>query len=189
MSEIKYFQVKVSTAIVDPKITEVIDSLGLSSERWSIENATWCEDYFDLDASEIDNGCGFHMFAGTQLKLITFLFDEDVLVEMFVRRVPPLTRQGNADIGFLLSDDIAYQIAHEAKMISEEGIPPGTGDALNWFRDAITEYQDRGPEMHVYSITTDAGTRNWTAASSWEAFEAHRKNFPDETIQSWKEIN
>lgn len=42
-----------------------------------------------------------------------------------------------------MSDDIANQMASEIKVIGEEGIPPNSGEALNWFAESVEQFAFR----------------------------------------------
>lgn len=135
MSDINYFQVKIKRCETRA-VRLVAEDHGLSSWAWVIRSATWCEDYFDLDKKDIETVIDEFESSSS---LLMELGDED-LVDLFIRRVPGLVRQGNMDKGFIVPDDIAYQMTSELEMLAEEGIPPGTGDAINWFREAIAEF-------------------------------------------------
>lgn len=146
-----YFQIKISEGArreMDDESKEFMADLGWYEEDldiWLVVNATVAEDYFDLDSGVIAGAITEYAVAGEPCKLI-MCFDEvgeskeSLIVEFVVREVPALIRQGNSDKGFIVSDDIAFQMEREMRFIAEELIPPNGGEACNWFRGELSRH-------------------------------------------------
>jgi hypothetical protein len=139
-----YFQVKIVSDL-HAEGKEQMEQLGLSDDYWVIRNAMWCEDYLDCDREDIEHHVAQNQVAGRDAKMVISDNSEDcILVEVIVREVPPLVRQGNSNKGYILHDDIAEQMATEIRDIGEEGIPPGSGEACNWFRAELERFNAGG---------------------------------------------
>jgi hypothetical protein len=143
-----YFQITVTEAArgaLDQESKDFLAEMGWYEEdmaRWIIVSPEQAEDYFDIDAADITNG--IRNFE-SPLKLIMHFEEvgqsrESLTVDFLVREVAPLIRQGNSDKGYIVPDDIAYQMERELTFLADEAIPPGTGNAVNWFRAELARF-------------------------------------------------
>jgi hypothetical protein len=131
-----FFQIKIAASSA-PEGKQALIELGLSDDYWVIRNAVWVEDYFDTYQEDLDNHIAFNEAYGRQAS-VDFEIERGLV---HVRQVPALVRRtANSGQGFIVSDDIANQMATEIKVIGEEGIPPNTGEALNWFLASIAKF-------------------------------------------------
>jgi hypothetical protein len=136
-----FYQIKIAASST-PEGKQALIELGLSDDYWVIRNAVWVEDYLDLDQEGLDNHIAVNEAYGRQAS-VDFVLDLEARGLVHVRQVPALIRRDNFRRGYIVSDDIANHMTSEIKLIGEEGIPPNSGEALNWFAKQIEQFVSR----------------------------------------------
>lgn len=186
MSEFYQFRILSSW---DAATQRQAEAFGLSRERWVMKDDEWIENFLELDSEDLDNHIAMNAATGENARVTMtrrIEFNGDVILE--ARQVPTLWRQGNGDVGFVVPDDIARQMAHEARMIAECEMREDHGYALLWFSNSVNNFRDRSRLKNI-EITTENGKRVWQAEDSEHAADQHYEAHPDERIRNMREVN
>jgi hypothetical protein len=146
-----FFQIKITDRAreqMDQESKEFMADLGWYEEdmgRWIIVNSIVAEDYFDLSVDEIRQGIEVWRMQDGEFRSLMYFehvgeSKESLVIEFNIREVPALARYGNSGKDFIVPDDIAFQMEREMKYIAEESIPPGGGEACNWFQSEVARF-------------------------------------------------
>jgi hypothetical protein len=188
-----FFQIKivgVSAERLPGQACCAAEQMGLSADYWVVRNAMWCEDYLDRDREDIENHVTVNEAYGRQATLYLDLgWSRGSALVVAIRNVPALVRQGNSDRGFIVSDDIANQMASEIKVMVEGEL--ASGPASEWFANAVRQFNAFKKEdnaLKTFSVRSALGKRDWRAEDAEHAAEQHYDAFPDERITEIKEV-